>query len=316
VIEGDDTSGGLLDACIAEATDSSYSNDNIDNIKGMGDFSDCCRFSGSCKKTLEEAEECFTECLPTCVKETPREWLDCIADEMDKDSDNCGRQACLDGFLEEDGLQDALGLSGDVLDLKNLEKRLNKMEAEDMEDCGLLEDFVTEVCDIGDNCCKPCREELGLVIDCLINDVVIPFVAIDLNTTIEECPIDTEKCEMDNRRELTQEQLEKFNSFRQQQMALPQSKPKSKRNAKQEAFSKRALEGSSVDDCQGEMVKGILLTNVTEGGNNMMDCVIGHANDAFGQDVTDDSDKESASSVAFTAAGLVAAVAGSIIGFF
>merc|ERR1712137_847633 len=43
---------------------------------------------------------------------------------------------------------------------------------------------------------EECTTELSYVVDCLINDIVVPFVAIELSTTVDECPIN-EDCELD-----------------------------------------------------------------------------------------------------------------------
>jgi hypothetical protein len=98
--------------------------------------------------------------------------------------------------LEEDGLEDELSGSGDLLDLKNLQDKISTINADDLEDCSLLEQFVNEVCDVGEDCCKKCNNELGVVVDCLINNVVVPLLAIQLNATVATCPIDMDKCEL------------------------------------------------------------------------------------------------------------------------
>jgi hypothetical protein len=119
-----------------------------------------------------------------------KEYLECIKDKGDQ-------QECLDGFLED--LEDDLSIDGssDISDLKNVEKRVKRIDEEDLEDCELLSDFVESLCDIGDDCCSTCNEVLSYVIDCLINGIIIPFVSIELNTTIPECPI-TNDCELED----------------------------------------------------------------------------------------------------------------------
>jgi hypothetical protein len=296
---------GLLDGCL-ERTDDKYkdeSDQNLKKIDSLEDFSECCDFDGSCEKDLESAEDCVTSCIDPCIREAPKEYIDCINDEVRDDpaSTKCGRQACINGFLDEDGLEDELGGSG--LDLKNLQDKISKINAEDLEDCSLLEDFVNEVCEVGEDCCEKCNKELGAVVDCLINDVVVPMLAIQLNTTVATCPIDTDKCELKVRRELSQEQVGQFNRLVSSAKKTP---PQSKRDLIKDASYRRVLQDGpkNVDDCEGEIQKGMLLTNVTDGANKYMECVIGAATDVMV--AVEEEDETSGSSTVVTMAAFVA----------
>ena len=150
---------GFLDECLAR-TDKDWNDPNdtgLEEIKDLKDFSDCCQFDGSCKSDMERTEDCMTECLDPCIRETPKDYIDCINEEVRKnpDSDKCGRQACITGFLDEDeGVEGELDVSNDFLDIKNLEKTLTEISESDLEDCSALEDFVNEVCDVGKTAAK------------------------------------------------------------------------------------------------------------------------------------------------------------------
>jgi len=297
VLEGDSSSGGLLDGCMA-ATEDSYDGP-LDDVDGISDFTDCCRMSNNCQNVLDNAEECVKECMPSCIREAPRLYMECLSDEMEKNPAECGRQSCLDGFLREDTLQDNLGQPGDILEFENLQSRLTTIDSTDLQDCSLLSPFVTEVCNIGRDCCNDCAPELAEVVDCVVNDVIIPFVAIELNETLAECPINTATCQL-ARRDLSEEQVNGFNSFMHKKggKQLPTEAQKTRRA--------RALE--NVEDCEQSLSSGIVLTNATDGGNKFMECVVGAAGDVLSME-TDEPSDESGSATAF-AAGLVAAIAG------
>jgi hypothetical protein len=55
-------------------------------------------------------------------------------------------------------------------------------------------------CDIGKKCCnKKCNPKLGGMVDCMIKQQhSYPFMAAELNQTIQECPMDIDECELEN----------------------------------------------------------------------------------------------------------------------
>jgi hypothetical protein len=304
-----------------------------DSVESLDELVDCCEMDNDCEKELEEAQECVQLCFDPCIKDSAEDYLDCIHDEDDGvDSNKCSRQACLDGFLED--LEDDVDFSGDILDLKNIEKRLTRIDQDDLEDCSLMEDFVEAVCDIGDDCCERCNEELAVVVDCLINDIVIPFVAIELNTTIEECPI-SEDCELENSSGDNKNKKRKKNNKRERRdladendliekaLSLPQTKAgRTKRDLAKEAAiekaeRKRVLQPEqsttvAVDECQNAMTMNTIAHNITHATSKFMECVTAAAIAAL-----PDSDTEtSAAPAAFRMAAYVAAVVGSLFAFF
>jgi hypothetical protein len=306
----------LLNDCLDPSRDDSV--ESLDSLVG------CCMMENDCKKALEDAQECVQLCFDPCIKTSSETYLDCIEEEnKGMDSNKCSRAACLDGFLKD--LEDEAGFSGDVLDLKNVEKRLTKIEQDDLEDCGLMEDFVDAVCGIGKDCCEKCNEDLALVVDCLVNDIVIPFVAIELNTTIEECAI-SEDCGLestsgDNKRR--GRHLANEHDLIQKALSLPQTKDgRTKRDlAKESAIKnadrKRVLQPEqstteAVDECQNSLTMNTIAHNITHASSKFMECVTLAAIAALPESDTEPS----AAPAAFHMAAYVATVIGSLFAFF
>jgi hypothetical protein len=63
--------------------------------------------------------------------------------------------------------------------------------------CDGAESMSKDVCKIGKSCCKDCQDELGALMECLLNTVVKSIVAEDNNgidsEDIPECPLDCGK---------------------------------------------------------------------------------------------------------------------------
>ena len=283
------------------------------SIDSLDELIDCCQMTNNCKKELEDAQECVQLCFDPCIKETAQGYLSCIEDENKGIGEKCSRQACLDGFLND--LEEDADFSGDVLDLKNVQKRLEKIEQEDLEDCGLLADFVEAACDIGEECCDKCNPDLALVVDCLINDIVIPFTAIELNTTIDECIIE-EQCalgkapSLKERRRTTKEEEEIFSKA----LNLPKQ---SKRDPTWEAAIKKAdknrvleeMKSSDelVADCERSLQLNTVTRNVTYAVNIFLECVTAAAISAL-----PDTDEPQSAAPAFKLAIVVASMVGTL----
>jgi hypothetical protein len=219
-------------------------------------------------------------------------------------------------------LEDDLSFSGDIFDTRNIEKRLQRIEADDLEDCGLLEDFVDAVCDVGDDCCDDCQPQLASVVDCLINDILIPYVALELNKTIEECPIDTEECYLvgsDSKsrkrkmRDLKKGEEETFMKA----LSLPKKNAQTKRdkvkeNVLKNAENRRLEEGhnTTVDiaACESAMTANIMTANITHATNKFMECVTAAAIGSL-----EDTPEGSGAGAAFKIGALVVTLVGSFL---
>lgn len=309
--------GSLLNFCLD-------GDNSKDKIEDLDDLIDCCKMEKDCEKELEEAQECVQECFDPCIGDTAKAYLECIDDEnKGVDSNKCSRQTCLDGFLDD--LEDDADFSGDVLDLKNVEKRLKKIDQEDLEDCELLSDFVDAVCDIGDDCCEKCNEDLAIVVDCLINDIVIPYVAIELNTTIEVCPID-EDCGITTEKSRKKDRhLAHENELVQKALSLKHKQGgQSKRNLAREAAlknadKKRALQtdvssDQAVEECQSAMTMNMIAHNITYATSIFMECVTVAAIAVL--PATEDDTTTSAAPAAFHVAAYVSIIVGSLFASF
>jgi hypothetical protein len=296
---------------------------SLDSVESLDDLVECCNFyedneafDSDCEDILEDSSDCLTECLDPCLTETAKDYLDCIQDETG--SKGCERQECLDGFLED--LEDDLDFSGDIFDIRNIEKRLEKIDADDLEDCDLLEDFVEAVCDVGDDCCDDCQSELGLIVDCLINDIVIPFVALELNKTIAECPIDTDNCELEGGRKTKMRDLKKGEEVPfTKAMSLPKGNAQTKRDKVKEKFLKnsknrRLEEGHNttvdVDACEAAMNTDIITSDVSTATNKFMECVTAAAITSL-EDVPEEGASDAAA--VFKIGALVVTLVGSFL---
>jgi hypothetical protein len=269
----------LLAACLDLNGD--FSVDDIDSLV------DCCGFTDKdCEDDLQEVQDCLGACLDVCIRDIAVAYVDCIRDETG--TRKCVLGECLDGLLGDD-IEDEIGIggSGDIFDLRNVANTIDDIEERDLKDCNLLEDFVKTVCDLGDACCDRCQEDLGLLVDCLVNDIVIPFVAIERNETILSCPIDTKKCEIDkqalraqreSQRALTREEEVLFDRA----LQLPKKKEgTTKRNPQREALMRRnesrklGVSNSTalIEACENKMRMDIIATNMTHATSKYMECV-------------------------------------------
>jgi hypothetical protein len=303
--------GSLLTKCLFDGGDIDKDFKVIDDIE---ELVECCEyfndevFDKDCEDSLEDAQLCLTECLDPCIQETSTLYLDCIDDNSG--SSSCEATECFDELLSGD-LEDDIDI-----DLEDLADNIGQLEVDDLEDCDSLEDFVDSVCDIGKDCCKKCNSELAGIVDCLINDVIIPFVAAELNVTVNECPIDLDKCELikesgDKMRDLKEREEEVFT----QALSLPKRNAQTKRDKLKEKFVEQAknrrLEGETSDDkvaaCQATMKSDIIATNMTYATNQYMECVTSAALGAL------EDAPESGAPAAFKIGALVAALVGSFL---
>ena len=283
----------LLTRCLDESTDEGSAVESLDGLV------ECCSFDSDCERDLEDAQDCLEFCLDSCVGDQAEEYLDCIRGAAE-DSD-CDLDECIDGFLSddiEDDLEDTLGDSEDIFSLSALEGRIVRIDEEELEDCGLLAEFIDSACEIGQDCCDECEGELAVFLDCLVNDIVIPFVSIERNTTIDTCPIDTDDCELitddeGSRKKRRRAKEHKPLSLEEEQLfqralSLPSKKAlQNKRSAKREAmitdFKKAMTSGrrlntgynttSAIAACEATMRMNIVAANMTHAMNEYTECV-------------------------------------------
>lgn len=285
------------DALLAECMDP----DVTDSIE---ELVDCCKMDRDCQDELEAAQECITECFPACLSESAKGYVDCVNDE--DGNAGCSKQTCLDSFIND--LEDEIeGAPDDLLDFDSISSKLETIDEDEIGDCANLVNFVDTVCDLGDDCCDDCTDELAIMMDCMINEVLIPYVAWEKNTTIDTCPMDLDTCALEGysrKRALTQED-ENFARA----MALP----------KKSQGAKRALEETNTSDeavsaCQDKMNLDLLMYNITYATTEYMACVTA-AGIAVLPDGEGDPDEGESSSAGFSFVKLVALVVGSAFFF-
>jgi hypothetical protein len=340
-VEFIDRDGNVDGSLLANCLDPSRSGSEVESLD---ELVDCCDFDRDCENDLEDVQDCLSGCLDSCISDFAEDYLECIQDEAG--SRDCDLGECIDGFLNDD-IEDELSLDGggksnDLFSVKAITKRIENIEDDDLEDCELMADFVDSVCDVGEDCCDRCQEELGLFVDCLVNDIVIPFVSLETNTTILSCPIDTEDCELDSRsrsrRSSRSRKLDaKPMTSEEQQLiatafALPsinklekrkeEKKMQSQRNTRKEDIIAEITHGRRKLDkvnataliavCESKMRMDVIASNMTNAMNVYMECVA----IAAIQTLEASTPSESGSSAVSTMAALVVAMVGSMIAFF
>lgn len=287
----------LLDQCLDDIDNNSK---DTTTIEDLDDLSKCCNFDNSCKDTMAEVQLCLVQCIDSCLPATSQAWFDCVQDETGHHG--CSRTACWDEFyLDEvkDDLKFGGSSDGDLFDFEHVQARIEKLALDDMDDCSLLEDFVETACKAGDDCCDKCQPELAATIDCLINDVITPYVGRQLNKTLPACPI-TVECETNfstavarnggdsgkgGKRDLSEDDIESFHKVLRR---LPSSSSSSsKRSARtkeailQKMKEKRQLQADQGVDqqeasmalCQRKMETNVLVHNMTYAANSYMACI-------------------------------------------
>lgn len=343
---GDQTTESQLALCLDESASKEGNDDSLTSEEGRGSavssldgLVECCDFDSDCERDLEDAQDCLEFCLDTCIADQAEEYLDCIRDEAE--SSSCDLDDCITDFLSDDladDLDESLESSNDLFSLEALERRIVLIDENQLEDCNLLSDFVDSVCDIATDCCDRCEEEMGEFIDCLVNDIVIPFVSIELNKTIPTCPIDTENCELESldsgRKERRQRRAERApatpeeEALIQRALSLPsQSQKQNVRSERKEAmiaeFKKTIVSGrrlteeaynntAAIQACEAKMRMNVVAANMTHAMNMYTECVSMSAIETLAAHST----KTSAAPVSTPVAALVAAVAGVAVLFF
>ena len=229
--------GTVLNECLdPDRAKRDAGTDNVKNVDSIKDLVDCCedgltsKWDKDCPDYFEAVESCLSSCFDTCLTDTTNTWFQCVQDETGDRKDDltgekeCSRQSCINGFVdeEEEDNEDLLGEgnegetleeelqdgdfdfvnsksgSGDIFDVENIAGIFEEITESDLEECDLLDDFLTSACRVGDNCCEACNTELAESLDCLLNRIVAPFVALAVNATALTCPV-PENCEVSSK---------------------------------------------------------------------------------------------------------------------
>jgi len=140
---------------------------SADSLRG------CCKMEKSdsgkdCSDAAEAVDQCLEKCLPGCVLETATAYLDCSRTISPCRFDNCVTGIALD--------RDWIDVKGDDNDIF-YEQLSNDLEGKVFSDsCESTEEKAKLVCDIGKSCCETCNPELGAVMNCVVNDMMRPWL--------------------------------------------------------------------------------------------------------------------------------------------
>lgn len=78
--------------------------------------------------------------------------------------------------------------SEDLFELEELAGIFGQIN-NDITDCSSVQPFTEGVCHVGDTCCKDCSGELADTLDCLLNNIVAPFITSIANISNLDGPI-------------------------------------------------------------------------------------------------------------------------------
>ncbi|KAL3904158.1 MAG: hypothetical protein SGARI_005045, partial [Bacillariaceae sp.] len=162
-----------------EPIDTSFLNETL-RVDTMEDVANCCKMDDLCLGSLQDAQECMaSQCVDPCVASTTRNYFECISQQAS--NDGCDSNSCLDGFFPAGSLPTRFGPTLELTAIQSAYEGL--LQQTDLADCASLSPFVSQACSISDACCTDCDSQLAVTLDCLINDLVLPYTVLELNTT-------------------------------------------------------------------------------------------------------------------------------------
>jgi hypothetical protein len=289
----------------------------------------------TCDQIFVDVQECLGNCFDGCLAARSEAWFRCVQDTSDTEKNpdevtgnkGCSRQSCINGFVDEDVDENdtfegnALDFTLDeefqdsqfvpdgpksedqsIFDVQNIAGIFEDITEADMQDCALLDNFITSACRVGDTCCRDCNTELASTLDCLLNTIVSPFVSLAANMTEPVFCAVPEDCRVKRqRRELNTEAIAALAAKGQ---FLPQGEMVS-------FFEKRRLDGTAAisDDvqfCMDAMNRDVVVHNMTYAANKYMECASAAALSQLQDEV---APAEDSAATAFSMLALVAAVA-------
>lgn len=158
----------------------------------MKELAICCDMSdrsgrNECEDAGESINGCLDNCLPDCVEDTIYNYMNCYTYRQ---SAGCDLGDCITKIaLDKEWVGDELNNEDEFF--KALQESLQEGSASDKLECSGAEEKATEVCRIGKSCCDNCNNDLGIMMDCIVNTVVRPWQMVQFN----EDPDDYDDCE-------------------------------------------------------------------------------------------------------------------------
>lgn len=130
-----------------------------------------CNMPGDCADYAEKVDSCLRDCLPACLDPELRDYLNCAARRVGGLNDGpCRIEDCvtrialqrewIDGGSDESFFED---LGEDLTQVAQL------------GDCVGTDLYAKEICQISNECCEPCTPRMGILMNCVVNELVRPY---------------------------------------------------------------------------------------------------------------------------------------------
>jgi len=163
----------------------------------------CCNFGSDCSEAAKKLDICTgydydcgsdsskecekpKPCLPSCVESSIAKYLSCSYKSSLQDT--CVMSDCVT----------KIALDRDWINVTSKEDNFLEKLGESLEDQQFSNDCTStsakalEVCKIGQSCCDGCNPELGMVMHCIVNEVIRPWQKEE--TTRDSFDSDDDEC--------------------------------------------------------------------------------------------------------------------------
>jgi len=227
----------------------------------------CCGFDNDCMETAPKVDDCTANCLPSCVEPSISRYLSCA--ERSNLSGSCAMEDCITKITLDRSWID-VGESSDGEDF--FEKLGESLEEQSFSnDCQSTNDKGKEVCQIGASCCDSCNPKLGVVMNCIVNEMIRPWQKSedtfgDSFDSSEDACSDFRAGTINNPGKEACATL--LGTERQRQLTDMEETT----DETEEVVSEKAMK--STEECMKGMKWNIALGNVTEAGSITMNCVV------------------------------------------
>lgn len=135
----------------------------FDATNKLNDLAQCCEMSDACKQTFSDARQCAqTGCINRCMKRRARNYMGCLIRQVNANPPVCQfASLCVGQLTGNDSFDFAKTLAQDT----------NAVTA---ASCDPMDGFVDGLCDISNSCCPSCNTPMLRLVDCLVNDFLLP----------------------------------------------------------------------------------------------------------------------------------------------
>jgi hypothetical protein len=135
----------------------------FDAANPLNDLVQCCEMSAACKQTFKDARQCSQSgCIKPCMKQSAKSYMGCLIDQVDAQPPVCRfASLCVGQLTGNDSFDFAKTLAQDT----------NGVTA---SSCSSMSGFVDGLCEISDSCCPQCNAQMLGLVDCLVNDFLLP----------------------------------------------------------------------------------------------------------------------------------------------